>query len=128
MVAAFPRSAAYKANLAIINCGTNDAFQDIDLAGAGDRMRVMLNNIWAAADMENTCVILSTVIPPVDPVANVNRQIINEGFRTLVAELFAAGKCVYLADMDPPAPDAGNGWINTATDLISDGTHPNVSQ
>ena len=71
--------------------------------------------------MSGRCVILSTVLPNLDPNVNRNRGVINDRYRALVAELSRAGKCIYLADME-----AAPGWIDPSVDM-ADGTHPNVS-
>lgn len=117
------RSLAYKPNVVVINCGTNDANRDIDPGGAGERMREVLRKIWGAPDMDTTCVMLSTVIPTTNSVGRVTRLTINEKYRALVKEYWAAGKCIYIADMDPPG--TGNGWISLTADMVSDGIHPN---
>ena len=121
--AAFQSSAAYKANVVIINCGTNDGGLQIDIPHAGDRVRALVNDIWATNGMANTCVMLSTILPTTNPITSVNRITMNEQYRQLVAELYTAGKCIYLAEMDPSG-DA-SGWIDANNDLI-DGTHPTV--
>ncbi|KAK6069383.1 killer toxin subunits alpha beta [Seiridium cupressi] len=123
---AFQHSAGFRPNLVVMNCGTNDALQSIDPAGAGERLRSLLNDMWAVPGMENTCIMLSTLIPTTNPTGAANRVTINEQYRSLAADLFNAGKCVYLADMDPVGT-IGAGWISTVDDMISDGVHPNDS-
>ncbi|KAK7414551.1 hypothetical protein QQX98_006578 [Neonectria punicea] len=118
----FKKSAGYKANVVVINCGTNDAIQARDLANAGSRMADVLNDIWATSGMENTCVMLSTLVPAGTSSWNTNRILINAQYRAQVSRLSSAGRCVYLADMDPVG--TGNGWMSLSSDIGSDGIHP----
>lgn len=118
------RSLGYKANIVVINGGTNDVNLNIDVNNAGSRMRGVLDDIWGAEGMSNTCVFLSTLLPTTNPTGALNRLQINGQYRNLVSEL-SGSKCIYLADMDPEDGKAGHGWINLSTDMVSDGIHPN---
>ncbi|KAJ3542499.1 hypothetical protein NM208_g4052 [Fusarium decemcellulare] len=121
-------SIGYKPNIVIINVGTNDANRDIDANRAGARLNGILDDIWAADGMSETCVMLSTVLDSQDPTGSVVRLNINAQYRQLVKNRDAEGKCIYLADMDPPAPHPASGWIKTWDDYNqaeSVKVHPN---
>ncbi|KAK7432202.1 hypothetical protein QQZ08_001147 [Neonectria magnoliae] len=109
-------SIGYKPNIVIINLGTNDANRNIDANRAGARLNGILDDIWAADGMSKTCVILSTVLDSMDPTGRVVRLNINAQYRQLVKNRAAEEKCIYLADMDPPAPHPASGWIKTWED------------
>ncbi|KAK7420361.1 hypothetical protein QQX98_002784 [Neonectria punicea] len=102
-------SLPYKPNIVLINAGTNDAIQNDDPSGAGNRMNNVLNDIWGAEGMGDTCVMLSTILDITEKTGRVNRVIINNRNRSLVTDRANDGKCIYLADMDPPG--SGGGWI-----------------
>ncbi|KAK2728197.1 killer toxin subunits alpha beta [Colletotrichum kahawae] len=123
-------SIGYKPNIVLINLGTNDANRDIDANRAGARLNGILDDIWAADGMSKTCVMLSTVLDSQDPTGSVVRLNINAQYRQLVKNRNAEGKCIYLADMDPPAPHPASGWIKTWDDYNQDEVvkvHPNDS-
>ncbi|KPM46037.1 hypothetical protein AK830_g415 [Neonectria ditissima] len=102
-------SLSYKPNIVIINAGTNDAIQNDDPSGAGNRMNDILNGIWGAEGMGDTCVMLSIILDTTDKTGRVNRLTINNRYRSVVTDRAKEGKCIYLADMDPPG--SGGGWI-----------------
>lgn len=87
-------------------------------------MNDILNDIWGAEDMADTCVMLSTIIPTNDATGSQTRLVINERFRALVTKRAQDGKCIYLAEMDPN----NSGWITW--DEFASGesvhVHPNV--
>jgi hypothetical protein len=88
-------------------------------------MESVLDEIWGAEGMADTCIILSTLIPNTAVVANRNRPGINNQFRALVDKR-ADEKCIYLADMAPN----GEEWFIIEEDFLSSEdphTHPNVS-
>ncbi|KAM0544199.1 hypothetical protein ACHAPJ_011950 [Fusarium lateritium] len=106
-------SIPYKPNIVIINVGTNDANRNIDTGRAGARLSGILDDIWSEEGMSKTCVMLSTILDSQDAVGRVQRLDMNAQYRQLVRNRDAEGKCIYLADMDPPAPHPAHGWINT---------------
>jgi lysophospholipase L1-like esterase len=115
-----------KANLILINAGTNDAVRSVDTGNAYGRMKAMLTDIWNSEDMGRSCVILSTLLDIGDPNAVAGRLVINQQYRRLVNDLSLEGKCIVLADMDPEEGPQ-HGWINTWGDYNGDDhTHPNV--
>ncbi|KAJ3941997.1 uncharacterized protein N0V96_007482 [Colletotrichum fioriniae] len=123
----------YKANIIIINGGTNDAVRTIDPAGIYHRMDDMLNDIWNSEDMGNACIMLSTLLDTSDEAGAVNRIFINQEYRRLVNDREADGRCIVLADMDPPegpqhgwiqAKDAKPEWADYKPDE-NPHTHPN---
>ncbi|KXH49449.1 hypothetical protein CSIM01_03737 [Colletotrichum simmondsii] len=123
----------YKANVIIINGGTNDAVRTIDPAGIYHRMDDMLSDIWSSEDMGNACIVLSTLLDTSDEAGAVNRIFINQEYRRLVNDREADGRCIVLADMDPPegpqhgwiqAKDAKPEWADYKPDE-NPHTHPN---
>ncbi|KFY17830.1 hypothetical protein V492_00359 [Pseudogymnoascus sp. VKM F-4246] len=116
-------SVGFKPNVVIINLGTNDAVNDVDVSQAGIRMESVLDEIWGAEGMAETCIMLSTLIPNTAEVAARNRPIIDDQFRALVDR--RAGKnCIYLADMEPN----GEEWFAIEDDFLTTEnphTHPN---
>lgn len=115
---ALHRSIDYKPNIVLINGGTNNANLDIDIGNAGVRIRDILNDIWTAEGMSDTCVMLSTLLPTSIARGVTNQPLINAQYRSLVSELSNLGRCVYLAEL-------ADGWISIGNDMISDGIHPN---
>jgi hypothetical protein len=123
MRSAFQDSAGYKPNVVIINCGFNDANIPVEPWNAGIRMRGVLNDIWSADGMEDACIMLSTLIPTSSQPGASNREDINAQYRDIITDPALAGKCLYLADMDPPY---ARNWIDINKDITADGVHPNV--
>lgn len=114
----------------LINAGTNDCRLNVDISNAGDRMRSLIESLINAPDMKDTLIVLSTLIPSEQKETKENRPAVNEQYRNLVTTMRGEGVSIVLADMDPPAPDAGNGWISypddfTGEDGVVDDTHPN---
>lgn len=89
-------------------------------------MNDILNDLWAGADMADTCIMLSTLIPTTNEELLENRPSINSQYTALVAQRAGEGKCIYLAEMDP----GGVQWLQIDTDYVSTEiphVHPNVS-
>ncbi|KAK7942571.1 uncharacterized protein PG986_011684 [Apiospora aurea] len=110
-------SYGYKPNVVLINAGTNDANANngggLDLDNAGVRMESLINDLWAAPDMGNTLIVLSTVLPTTAAGRN-SRVVINNQYKALITRLRNNGRPIILADMD---------YLTTG-DLV-DGVHPN---
>lgn len=112
--------------MVIINLGTNDGNTATDVPNIGIRMNNVLNALWNAPDMSNTCIFLSTLIPTNNEVGMLQRDSINSQYRALVNTRASEGKCIYLADMDPN----GAVWLTWPDDYWSAEVihvHPNVS-
>ncbi|KAK8108347.1 uncharacterized protein PG998_010360 [Apiospora kogelbergensis] len=107
----------YKPNVVLINAGTNDANANngrgLDLDNAGVRMESLIRDLWAAPDMSNSLIVLSTVLPTTTAGAS-SAQVINSQYRQLVQRLNGDGRPILLADMD-----------FVSTDDLVDGVHPN---
>ena len=93
----------YKPNVVLINAGTNDATQDYYVSTTRDRMRAMIEYIFAT--VPNMCVVLSTLIPNTANPGNV--AAINDQYRALASELQGQGRRLVLVDF-------GDGWMTTA--------------
>lgn len=110
----------------LINLGTNDGNGNVDLANVGTRMESVLDDMWAADGMADTCVMLSTLLPTTNTNGAANRATINGQYRSLVIKKAGEGKCIYMADMQPN----GQEWFDLAVDFHDDEVpkvHPNVS-
>ncbi|KAI0012547.1 carbohydrate esterase family 3 protein [Xylariaceae sp. FL0662B] len=103
-----------KPNLVLINAGTNDCLQNIDIAGASARVQSLLDVVYGASP--RAAVVLSTLLVNGDPDAQARTQDFNAQLRTLTAMLQLAGKPITLVDMQSSAGP-------TLDDLV-DGTHP----
>ncbi|KAK8855247.1 carbohydrate esterase family 3 protein [Apiospora arundinis] len=98
-------NAHLRPNLVMINAGTNDCIQNIDVDNAGKRMKAMLDLL--KQQIPETTILLSTIVPSASRqscVENVNRQ-----YKNLKDE--ANG--VYIAEMKL-----------TMSDITNDGVHP----
>ncbi|KAJ5496833.1 hypothetical protein N7463_008820 [Penicillium fimorum] len=123
-------SVGYKPNVVIINAGTNDCRQEVDIPNVGARMMSLIKYLVGSEDMNDTLIVLSTLIPSTQKLIAAHRGEVNRQYRDLVKSMKGDGVNIVLADMDPPAPDAANGWISWPGDFTSengdvDDTHPN---
>ncbi|KAJ5817786.1 hypothetical protein N7447_007794 [Penicillium robsamsonii] len=124
------KSVGYKPNVVIINAGTNDCRQGVDIPNTGTRMEHMIKNLVGSEDMNDTLIVLSTLIPSTQKLVAAHRDEVNKQYRDLVKSMQQNGVNIVLADMDPPAPNVANGWISWPEDFTSengavDDTHPN---
>ncbi|PLB52208.1 hypothetical protein P170DRAFT_322486, partial [Aspergillus steynii IBT 23096] len=128
--AAAQLSLHFKPNIVLINAGTNDCAQDIDIENAGVRMRALIESIVNTKGMRQTVIVLSTLFYSDDKAIEMNRTPMNRQFRDLVVAMKNEGVSIYLAEMDPDKPAPGNGWLKYPEDYIGtsdkpDPTHPN---
>ncbi|KAM0544829.1 hypothetical protein ACHAPJ_011660 [Fusarium lateritium] len=124
VLARVPNSIEYKPNIVIINAGTNDANTPVDPSRAGRRMNDILDALWQADGMSETCIFVSTLIPTDNANGAKNQGTINDQYRTLVLTRAKEGKCIFLADMWPQ----GQQWFNLDKDYLAGETpkvHPN---
>lgn len=112
----------YQPNVVLINAGTNDCIQSLDIPNAGTRMEKLIDMLLE--NIDGTTVVLSTLIPCANPTAEGHRGSVNQQYRDLVTKMESQGKKVVLSDMDPPAPSTANGWLDLSTDYADD-IHPN---
>jgi lysophospholipase L1-like esterase len=84
----------YKPNVVLINAGTNDATQDYYVSTTKDRMRGMIDFIFAT--VPDVCVVLSTLIPNTANPGNV--ALINDQYRALASEYQGQGRRLTLVD------------------------------
>lgn len=101
-----------KPNLVLLNVGTNDCVQNIDIDNAGSRIKVLIDDIFDK--IPGVTVILSTLVPArdFDPCAST----ISQQYRDLAATYTSASARLQLADMHS---------FLTVGDLYNDGIHPN---
>ncbi|KAK6076806.1 gdsl-like lipase acylhydrolase [Seiridium cupressi] len=134
----------YKPNLVLLNVGTNDAIQDVDISTAGDRLSSLLTDVYAQSPQ--TTVILSGLIRNGNSTVQDRAVQINAQYQSLASSLQQEGKPIiwankfYSYDISRKAnslpgvtqkqwslipsllvqgPDGPQ-----ASDLSSDGTHP----
>lgn len=88
-------------------------------------MSNLIQGLLDASGWDRTTIVLSTLTPSLDTTCEANRPSINEQYRSLVSAMQAEGKTVVIADMDPPSPDAGNGWMHYPDDYADTSVHPN---
>ncbi|KAK8062432.1 carbohydrate esterase family 3 protein [Apiospora hydei] len=111
--AASRNSYDFKPNVVLINAGTNDANQNIDIPNIGVRMESMINDLWAADGMSDTLIVLSTLLPTTEATGASNGPSINSQYEALVQRLRSNGRPIVIAYMN----------YLTISDL-TDGTHP----
>ncbi|KAH8887189.1 hypothetical protein GQ53DRAFT_874237 [Thozetella sp. PMI_491] len=108
---AFESSRWMMPNLVLINAGTNDCGQNIDTANAGQRLKVMIDEIFSS--IPGVTVVVSTLVKSRSNdacAANLSQQ-----YRDLVAS-YSKDTRIGLADIYS---------VISMDDLASDGIHPN---
>ncbi|KAK8047725.1 hypothetical protein PG996_015789 [Apiospora saccharicola] len=98
-------SIGLRPNLVLINAGTNDCLQKVDIPNTGKRMQEMIDLLLG--NIPETTIILSTILPSGHDQSCVDT--VNKQLKALKNE----SKRVYLAEMQL-----------TINDISSDGTHP----
>lgn len=96
----------------LVNAGTNDAGQNIDIANAGARMLSLINALWAADDMSGTLIILSSILPNTNQATEQNRILINTQYQALAESLLGQGHPILRLNHDV---------LITTVDLSDDG-------
>lgn len=84
-------------NLVIVHAGTNDIVQDYQPGTADQRLGALIDKLLAK--IPGTVVLVSTLIPNLNPAVNTGIQTLNTKIKQLVADRAGAGKHVHLADM-----------------------------
>lgn len=108
-------SVGKKPNLVLINAGTNDCNDNIDINGAVGRLADVVDKVFR--ESQRATVVLSTLlINKGNSDANGRVNFVNEGIRRLVYERRQQGQRIVLADMN-------DGKFITAGDL-GDALHP----
>ncbi|KAK9782805.1 hypothetical protein SCAR479_01148 [Seiridium cardinale] len=134
----------YKPNLVLLNVGTNDAIQDVDISQAGDRLSSLLADVYAQSPQ--TTVILSGLIRNGNSTVQDRAVQINAQYQSLASSLQQEGKpiiwantfysynisrkansspgvtqkqCSLISSLLVQGPDGPQ-----ASDISSDGTHP----
>jgi lysophospholipase L1-like esterase len=112
--AASENSLGFLPSVVLINAGTNDCVQDLDIPDVKNRMASLIDNL--RDNISNVTIILSTLLPNANTDAQPRIDEVNGGYEDLVNERRDLGQKMILAQMD-------DGFI-TVDDLV-DGTHPN---
>ncbi|KAL4762070.1 SGNH/GDSL hydrolase family protein [Aspergillus foveolatus] len=97
-------------NVILINAGTNDCIQDIEITDADTRLDSLITHLFAS--IPNTTIILSTLLPNEFASRAVRR--VSQEYRNLVARRRSRGDRLVLAEMSYFITD----------DQLADGTHP----
>ncbi|RDW67257.1 SGNH/GDSL hydrolase family protein [Aspergillus mulundensis] len=97
-------------NVILINAGTNDCIQNVNIRDADTRLDALITHLFSS--IPNTTIILSTLLPNDFASAAVHR--VSQEYRNLVARRRNAGDRLVLAEM---------AYFITADQLV-DGTHP----
>jgi lysophospholipase L1-like esterase len=105
----------WKPNVFLINAGTNDCIQNVNITTAGTRLRKLVHDM--VADSPEATIILSSLLVNGDSATEARVQIVNPQIQDLVNDFRMAGVRVIYAEMHgPDGPQV--------SDLV-DGTHPN---
>ncbi|WP_154676864.1 FG-GAP-like repeat-containing protein [Parafrankia discariae] len=102
----------YRPNVVTLHVGTNDMSQNLDVAGAPDRLRRLISAILDTAP--ETTVLVATLVPSTDAATNTRIQSYNAAIPGVVTKFEAAGRAVHLVDMSA---------VGTAD--MNDSLHPN---
>ncbi|KAL6238468.1 hypothetical protein BDW75DRAFT_237357 [Aspergillus navahoensis] len=97
-------------NVILINAGTNDCIQNIDITDADTRLDALITHLFAS--IPNTTIILSTLLPNDFASRAVTR--VSQEYRSVVARRRSRGDRIVLAEMS---------YFITGKQLV-DGTHP----
>jgi lysophospholipase L1-like esterase len=110
-------------NVFVINVGTNNILQNVDIDKAGAQMQDFINYLLDTSPQ--SFVILSTLLT--NNVTGLETYIldINEQYRALMATFEGEGKSVVLAELHPS--DGNENEVPQLSDIGPDGTHPLVS-
>jgi hypothetical protein len=114
----------YRLSIVLINASTNNCRLEIDVQGAGIRMRHLINMILSAPGMEQTIIVLLMLLASTHGVIAMHQPTVNMQYRSLVETMRADGVLIVLANMDPLYPSKGSGWIGFPADFADD-THLN---
>jgi lysophospholipase L1-like esterase len=104
----------WKPNVVLVNAGTNDCVQNVDIPNAGARMQGMLQDVWSLSP--NSTIVLSSLLVNAAAGTEKNVELVNPQYASLAKQLQAQGKKLVYVDMH-----ASNG--PQLSDLV-DGTHP----
>jgi len=105
----------WRPNVVLVNAGTNDAGQNVNVTGCGRRMEAMLDAVYAASP--RALVVLSTLVINLGAATERNAVAISKQYRALVTKLRRAGRSIVLAEMhDAQGPLSAD---------MADRTHPN---
>ncbi|KAI1008878.1 hypothetical protein LB504_001329, partial [Fusarium proliferatum] len=107
----FRKSMWMKPNLVLINAGTNDCNQKIDIDGAGGRMKALVDDIYS--NIPGVTVVLSTIVRSTNVTNDACASKVSKQIRQLVKTY--RGQRLGLADINPV--------LHTSM-LQKDGIHP----
>ncbi|ORY59592.1 SGNH hydrolase-type esterase domain-containing protein [Pseudomassariella vexata] len=103
-------------NVFLVNAGTNDCIQDIDIPETSIRIASMMEDMYKQSP--RATVILSTLLPNAQQATEQRVETVNNQYRKLVMDLQLRGKRIVLAEMR-----GSNGVV--IGDIGPDGVHPN---
>ncbi|KAK8085967.1 Integrin alpha N-terminal [Apiospora phragmitis] len=94
------RSYGYNPNVVIINGGTNDCIQNIDVANIGGRMESLITDFWTQEGMGDTWVLLTALIATGVDTCIQNVDSINSQYSDLVDRLRSEGRKIDFHTID----------------------------
>jgi lysophospholipase L1-like esterase len=105
----------WKPNVILVNAGTNDCVQNVDIPNAGTRMQTLLQDVWNLSP--NSTIVLSSLLVNSAAATEKNIEAVNPQYAALAKQLQGQGRKLVYVDMHTAnGPQVG--------DLV-DGTHPN---
>ncbi|CZR48139.1 uncharacterized protein FPRO_12749 [Fusarium proliferatum ET1] len=107
----FRKSMWMKPNLVLINAGTNDCNQKIDINGAGGRMKALVDDIYS--NIPGVTIVLSTIVRSTNVTNDACASKVSKQIRQLVKTY--RSQRIGLADINPVLPTSM---------LQKDGIHP----
>ncbi|KAI1372929.1 carbohydrate esterase family 3 protein [Hypoxylon crocopeplum] len=111
-------------NVFVINLGTNNLLQNIDIDKVGQQMEVLIDYLLTAS--KQSTVILSTMLTNKVGDGSLEPEVLdmNQQYRDIMKSFEASGKSVVLAEMHPSEGVPG---VPTADEIGPDGSHPTVA-
>ncbi|KAI1859605.1 uncharacterized protein JN550_011913 [Neoarthrinium moseri] len=110
-------------NVFVINVGTNNILQNLDIDKAGAQMEDFINYLLKTSP--RSVVVLTTLLTNTVPNLEPHVLDINKQFRALLPDFEKEGKPVVLAELHPS--EGGGDEIPQIADIGPDGSHPLVS-
>ncbi|KAI0126263.1 SGNH hydrolase-type esterase domain-containing protein [Xylariales sp. AK1849] len=110
-------------NVFVINIGTNNILQNIDIDKAGEQMKDFIDYLLETSP--RSFVIMSTLLTNQVPNLEPDVLDINSQYRDLMSTFGKEGKAVVLAELHPS--EGGGDEIPQVADIGPDGSHPLVS-
>lgn len=109
-------SYAYMPNIILVQCGSNDFFQNFHTAAAPVRLEALIDRMFAA--VPGVVVVASTLLPNYNQTYAKQFAVFNEAVKAMIARKAAAGERISIADF------SSRKWTTADVRPPPDGTHP----